>query len=318
MELRQVRYFVAVAEELHFGRAAERLDIGQPAVSQQIRRLERELGVDLFDRSRRNVRLTPAGRELLPGARDILRAADAFSAKAGEISVRKSDVLRIGISSTLGRRLDHFLDAFSPKPGSGSRFEFQTLAVRERLAGVRVGELDAAFVRGVENVPGMRSVTLWYDPLVVVLPAAHSLAEESAVPLRALAKTPLRIARRRQNSVLYDAVVEACREAGFEPVLGAPYTGLQDTVAEFGAGSAGWTLIYPTAVHSVSSRRVAVRPVEGSPVTSRMSLVMREDIDEELFSAFSSTCSLVRRRVAEENAEILEGLAGVSADSRGR
>ncbi|MFE9765978.1 LysR family transcriptional regulator [Streptomyces sp. NPDC005808] len=304
MELRQIQYFVAVAEELHFGRAAERLNIGQPAVSQQIRRLERELGADLFDRSRRNIQLTPVGRELLAEGQEILRAVDAFSAKARKAVARESDTFRLGISSALGTRLDYFLDAL-PRNGSRIRFEFQTLGVQERLEELRSGALDAAFIRGVESVPGLKLLTLWYDPLMVALPAAHPLAEKAALDLHDLADIPLRIADRGQNSVLYDSVLFACREAGFEPLIGPPFTGLQDTLAEIGAGSAGWTLVYPTAVSAVTSRRVAIRKLARFPITMRMSLAVRPDGDQQWTSTLSEACSRVRLQVAEENSVIL-------------
>ncbi|SER84448.1 DNA-binding transcriptional regulator, LysR family [Streptomyces sp. yr375] len=307
MELRQVQYFVAVAEELHFGRAAERLNIGQPAVSQQIRRLERELKVLLFDRSRRSVQLTPAGRELLAEGQEILRAVDVFTGLARRMSAQESDTFRLGISSALGRRLDYFLDAF-PRDGTDTRFEFQTLGAPERLEALRAGALDAAFIRGVDSAPGLTLLTLWYDPLVVVLPAAHPLAEKPVLDLRDLAEVPLRIADRRDNSVLYDTVVSACREAGFDPVIGPPFTGLQDTLAEIGSGSAGWTLVYPTAIGAVSSRRIARKELADSPMTIRMSLALRQDADPGRFSLFSEACSEVRRKVAEENSVILSGL----------
>jgi DNA-binding transcriptional LysR family regulator len=304
VELRQIQYFVAVAEEFHFGRAAERLNIGQPAVSQQVRRLERELGADLFDRSRRTVQLTPIGRELLAEAQEILRAVDSFSAKARKMVARESDTFRLGISSALGRRLDYFLDAL-PRHESSTRFEFQTLGVQERLEELRAGALDAAFVRGVESAPGLTLLTLWYDPLVVALPAAHPLAEKPALHLHDLAEIPLRIADRGQNEVLYDSVLLACREAGFEPVIGPPFTGLQDTLAEIGAGSVGWTLVYPTAMSAVSSRRVALKRLVNFPITMRMSLALRPDSDQQWSSMLSEACSRVRRQVAEENADIL-------------
>ncbi|MET7570877.1 LysR family transcriptional regulator [Streptomyces sp. NPDC005492] len=307
MELRQIQYFVAVAEESHFGRAAERLNIGQPAVSQQIRRLERELGTDLFDRSRRTIQLTPVGRELLAEGKEILRAVDSFSAKARKVVARESDTFRLGISSALGRRLDYFLDAL-PRHGSSTRFEFQTLGVQERLDELRAGTLDAAFVRGVESVPGLTLLTLWYDPLLVALPAAHPLAAKPDLNLRDLAEVPLRIAERAQNEVLYDSVVQACRESGFQPVIGPPFTGLQDALAEIGAGSTGWTLMYPTAVSAVSSRRIALKRLVNFPITMRMSLALRPDSDQGWSSMLSEACSRVRRQVAEENSTILGGL----------
>ncbi|MFC6065113.1 LysR family transcriptional regulator [Streptomyces ochraceiscleroticus] len=300
MELRQIQYFVAVAEELHFGRAAERLHIGQPAVSQQVRRLERELRTQLFDRSGRTVTLTPVGQALLPEGRELLEALDTFAAKARRLAAQSEATLRVGISSALGERLDDFLDAL-PADGAGTRFEFQTLDAHTRLEEVRAGRLDAAFVRGLDSAPGLRLLTLWYDPLVVALPAAHPLAERGRLDLADLAGLPLRIAPRDKNPVLYDTVVAACRKAGFEVTIGPPSTGLQDTLADIGAGTPGWTLMYPTAAGTVSSRRIALLPLEGEPVTIRMSLALRENADSERQELLVATSTQVRRRIARES-----------------
>jgi len=298
VELRQIQYFVAVAEELHFGRAAERLHIGQPAVSQQVRRLERELRTELFDRSGRTVTLTPAGRALLPEGREVLKALGSFAAKAQGLAAQNEATFRVGIGSALGQRLDDFLDAL-PGAGSGTRFEFQTLNAHSRLVEVRAGRLDAAFVRGVESAPGLRFLTLWYDPLVAALPAAHPLAERQSLSLADLADLPLRIAARSDNPVLFDTVFAACRRTGFEPVLGPPFTGLQDALAEMGAGADCWTLMYTTAADSVASRRIALLPLDGEPITMRMFLALREDADPARRELLTATAARVRRRIAE-------------------
>src|SRR6202034_3960490 len=109
MELRQLHYFVVLAEELHFGRAAERLHIVQPAVSQQLRRLERELGLTLLDRSTRRVTLTPAGQALLPGARAVLSAAQTLRDTAVELRPSPGTTIRLGTSTGLGERLPALL-----------------------------------------------------------------------------------------------------------------------------------------------------------------------------------------------------------------
>lgn len=158
MELRQLTYFVAVAEELHFGRAADRLHIVQSAVSMQIQRLERELGAELFDRSPRRVRLTGAGERLLPEARAVLAAAERARA-----AVAPPSGLRIGTSTGLGAHLDRVLAAFA-RHAPDVPVELYSLPVAERLARVAGGRLDAAFVRAVEPVPGVRVHPLWPDP----------------------------------------------------------------------------------------------------------------------------------------------------------
>lgn len=300
MELRQIRYFVTVAEELHFGRAAERLHIGQPAVSQQVRRLERELRTQLFDRSGRTVTLTETGLALLSEGRDVLRAMDSFASKAHRLTGLGAATFRVGISSALGPRLDDFLDALAERD-SGTRFEFQTLDAQTRLAEVYAGRLDAAFVRGVEGAPGLRLLPLWDEPPVVALPAAHPLAAQERLDLGDLAGLPLRLTSRRENAVLYDAVVTACRAAGFEPAFGPPSTGLQDTLAEIGAGAAGWTLVYPMAVGTVSSRRISLLPLNGDPVTIRMSLALRENADQARLELLTEACARMRREIVGES-----------------
>ncbi|WP_046387371.1 LysR family transcriptional regulator, partial [Kitasatospora aureofaciens] len=212
MELRQLRCFVAVAEELHFGRAAERLLLGQPAVSQQVRRLERELKVELFDRSPRYVRLTPAGERFLPAARDVLSAEDAARALAADLAAPA--VLRLGTVTGLAERLDLILDTYQ-RQAPGVRVELQSVPVRERLTRLSDGRLDAAFVRGAipGNSPELRFLPVWDDELVVVLPARHALAQQPEVDLADLAALPLRLTDRRNNPALVDLVTDACAQA---------------------------------------------------------------------------------------------------------
>src|SRR5262245_54230219 len=146
MELRQLQYFVTLAEELHFGRAAERLHIVQPAVSQQLRRLEAELGVQLVERSTRHVALTAAGERLLPEARAVLAAVERARASVGGPAT-----LRLGTTTGLGERLPRLLAALAPR-----EVELVRVPAATRLRRVADGTLDAALLRGVVSHPGVR------------------------------------------------------------------------------------------------------------------------------------------------------------------
>ncbi|MFF3916098.1 LysR family transcriptional regulator [Streptomyces sp. NPDC001852] len=253
MELRQLSYFVAVAEELHFGRAAERLHIVQSAVSQQIQRLERELGAELFDRSPRRVRLTGAGERLLPEARAVLAAADKARA-----SVAASAGLRLGTSTGLGAHLDRVLAAFAERAPEVP-VELVSLPAGERLARVAAGLLDAAFVRSAEPPAGVRVVPLWPDPLVAALPATHPLARQGEIDLADLAGLPLALAPRSANPALVDLVLGACHAAGFEPVPGRAGGTLHDTLATIGARPL-WTVVYASHARVLATPRVAYVP----------------------------------------------------------
>ena len=212
-----MRYFTVVAEQLHFGRAAEILHIGQPAVSQQIQRLERELGVVLFDRTSRTVQLTEAGQRFLPEARAVLAAADrARDAAVSLADPRVSRVLRLGTSTGLGDRLDAVLATLGRLAPDVS-VELINASTRARLGRVRAGQLDAAFVRGAGEWPGLRLIPVWDDEIVAAVPADHRLAGAREVALADLAPLPLRLVSRRLNQPLVDLVIGACAQAGFEP-----------------------------------------------------------------------------------------------------
>jgi DNA-binding transcriptional LysR family regulator len=252
MELRQLRYFVAVAEELHFGRAAERLHIVQPAVSQQVRRLETELGTELLDRSTRRVTLTVAGQRFLPEARAVLAAAAHAQESIADLVAERAAVLRLGTSTGLGERLTRVLAEFRARSPHHA-IELVRLPARERLAKIADGDLDAALVRGTTSHAGLRLQPVWEDLLVAVLPAAHPLAAEPLVALARLAALPLRMVAREANPPLVDLLLAACRAAGFEPRFGPPAGNDQDTLAAIGAGPPTWTVYYAAQAEMLSA-----------------------------------------------------------------
>jgi DNA-binding transcriptional LysR family regulator len=217
LELRYLWYFVAVAEELSFSRAAQRVGIAQPPLSQQIQRLEEILGCMLFDRSGRRVRLTEAGNLLLTEARRLL--ADAAhttqllrSAGRGEIGT-----LSIGYwASTL----------FSPLPAAVRRFRerFPGVAVRLRelypphhIEALRAGAVDVAILREPEPVDGIAVLPVLVEPLVAAVPADHRLASRTSIALSLLRDEPFVLFPREAVPGLHAKLLDLCRRAGFEP-----------------------------------------------------------------------------------------------------
>lgn len=302
MELRQLRYFVAVAEELHFGRAAERLMIVQSAVSQQVRRLERELGVDLLDRSPRHVRLTEAGARFLPHAHAVLEAEQQAAASVADYAARSGPfgaVLRVGTSTGMGEHLERFLEAMSGL-APGTRIELSSGPTAARLEQVATGQLDACFARGVEQGPdGVRLIPVWQDELMVAISARHPLAEQERVELRELADLPLLLTARRFNPPLVDLITSACRDAGFEPAPGPPHSGLQDTLAAFGAGAPGWTVVYAAHARQLATSRVKFLSVDepgsaagsgGTPLCLPTVLAVRQSMPRIRLAPLLAAC----------------------------
>jgi DNA-binding transcriptional LysR family regulator len=291
VELRQLEYFVAVAEHLHFGRAAAALSIGQPAVSQQVARLERELGVSLFDRSGRTVQLTETGRRLLPEARAALAAAERVRAMATATPAGPAPrVLRLGSSTGLGDRLNRVLQALAEQRPPVTA-ELSSGPTRARLERVAAGQLDAAFVRGVTAAPGVELIEVWQDRLLAALPASHELARQKTIALADLAKLPLRLVPRQRNPPLVDLILDACGQAGFTPVLGSPLDALETVLAAIAAGPPSWTLMYEPHARSLHQPRVAFRPTEPA-LAMPTSLAVREDAGSRLLAPLLQACAV--------------------------
>ncbi|PRY38821.1 DNA-binding transcriptional LysR family regulator [Umezawaea tangerina] len=257
MELRALRYFVTVAEELHFGRAAQRLDIVQSAVSQQIARLERELGVVLLDRSPRHVRLTEAGVRVLEAARETLAVAARVRVVAGESAAR----VRIGVASGFTNRLERGVARMreAERPAEPVLVD---LPVPARLDAVRDGELDLALVRGQVTTAGVRAVRVWSEALWVAVSETHPAADRPAVVLADLDRTAVRLPSRDVDPPLHDAIVSALRQAGVGPLTGPSGGTPVNVLIEVGADPRAWTLLPAEQLAGLVSRRVRALPVD--------------------------------------------------------
>jgi DNA-binding transcriptional LysR family regulator len=217
MELRQLRYFVTLAEELHFGRAAEREHIVQSALSQQVQRLERELGVRLLERSTHHVALTAAGAVFLVEARQILAHADRAAA-AARSAVAAGPPLRVGIIDSSYDSMPQILHQVQARyPGlvihqveAGVPGQYQLLAD---------GRLDVGVGRAALAPPQIASLLFRQDPLGVLVPDGHRFAAMEGVSVAVLAEEPLLLAEDAQAPEFNQFTVEMCRAAGFTPTV---------------------------------------------------------------------------------------------------
>jgi DNA-binding transcriptional LysR family regulator len=218
VELRHLRAFVAVAEELHFGRAAERLYVVQPALSKRIASLEAELGVRLFERSRRRVALTEAGAALLEDARRLVDQADGLAARAREVGRGEAGLLRLGfIAPALYALVPQVLRRCRDEL-PGVRVLLEEVHNREAVEGVRSGRFHVAFVR-LPAAPddGVVVEAVREDPVVVAVPDDHPLAARREVALADLADVAMIMIPRSHEPELFDHYVALCRSAGFSP-----------------------------------------------------------------------------------------------------
>lgn len=276
MELRHLRYFVAVAEECHFGRAAQRLHIAQPPLSQQIKQLEAEIGVQLLTRSTRRVELTPAGARYLERARAILAsvadAADEASLVAG------GQVGRVAIGFTgsatyeLLPVLSRSLRAHLPGVELDLRGELLT---PDQESGLLDHTLDVGFLRPPVRSELLEVRTLRREPLVVVLHETHPLAAGESVALADLRDEPFVTYPSHHRSVVHDAVLEACRAAGFVPE--AQEVAETSTLVSFVAADRGVALV-PSSVQHLRITGATYRPLAGPrPMVELAVATRRED-----------------------------------------
>ena len=277
MELRHLRYFQAVAEELSFARAARRLHIAQPALSRAVKQLEAALGASVLERSRHHVRLTPAGEVLLRETAALLQQLEESVVRVRRTAAGEEGELRLGYIGPptqpfLGRLLREYRKLY---PLVAIHLEERT---PERVwEMVAKGRLSAAITRPVltHEALGLRTVTLREERLGIVVPEGHSLAHRRWVPWSALARQPLVVLARREGMGLHDAVMVGCRLAGVTPRL-AHTPSLIGTVMSYVEAGAGVGVVTESvAAPSPALRFSLLKPVQAVPLV----LVWQEDQD---------------------------------------
>jgi len=257
MELRHLRYFVAVAETLSFGRAAERLHISQPPLSRQIRGLEEALGTPLFSRTRRSVRLTAAGAALLPEARRLLRDADALQAGARQLASGQVGTLALGFISVAAYNLLPELAPEFRRRHPGIRLALQEATSDVQLAALAQGELDVGLVLPPVDAPGLDYAPLLQETLVAALPAGRG--GKGPIALASLREEPFILFPRKAGTSLYDQIVGACQRAGFAPCVEQEAIQMQTIVSLVAAGM-GVALV-PASLVNLRRTGVVYRPL---------------------------------------------------------
>jgi len=218
MELRLVRYFIAVAEYLNFSRAAQQLHIAQPPLSRQIRQLEDELGVQLFTRNKRHVELTKAGQAFLEEARKLVVQAGHATEAARHAQKGESGVVRIGIASGLGGVVSHVVMEHN-KRYPAIDLQCKDIFSNRQNDAICRGEIDVGFMRPPVDLVHLSSELLYEEKLVVILPRSHRLAKFKSLKLKDVADEPLIIFNREFSSGLYDKILGLFNRRGLTPHL---------------------------------------------------------------------------------------------------
>jgi DNA-binding transcriptional LysR family regulator len=310
MELRHLRYFVAAAEEEHFGRAARRLNITEQALSLQIRQLEHELGTPLFERLPRGVALSVVGDTFLADARRVLSAAEAAAERARRIGQGWEGVLRVGILNvedgpvpwTTGDILGRLVATFARRRQS---VDVRTVygSSQDHAAALREGRADVAIVLSPPpDMAGLGSEVLAEIPLAgALLPAAHPLASKRPLRCRDLQALPLLMFPRSANPLLFDEIIRQLRERGLEPLIAGQHQ--PDVGVGVIAAGTGWIALDPTtgeaAAHIVG---VTYRRWDDAAIPVALHLLWRESERSALVSSFLALARELRDMVVSREA----------------
>lgn len=298
MELRALRYFVTLAEELHFGRAAKRLGMTQPPLSQALAGLEQEIGVRLLERTRRKVGLTHAGSTFLEEARATLaRASHAIElaqrAQRGEVGRLAVGYMAASAYTLLPLVLRDFMQSFP-----GVKLELRELTLPEQTRALLKGDIEVGLLRPPVDEAELSSETILAEPFVLALPARHALTALRRVPARRLAEEPFILFPRQPGLVFHDLVMGFCIRNGFTPRV-AQEANQTHTVVGLVSAGIGVALV-PASTRRIGLGGVAYRPLRERTPESRTAVAWRRDSASPVLAAFRD----VARRVAGGAAEL--------------
>lgn len=283
--MRHLRYFVVVAEEASFTRAALRLRIAQPPLSNQIKQLEKELGAKLFDRNRRGVRLTEAGRVLLEETRRVLAQLEGTARLVRRVDEGAVGRLALGfVPSASNSVLPPLLGAF------GERYPEVEMYLNEMnpdalVRGLHERRIDAAFLYLPFEDAALSFRVVSRECLIVALPETHHLSGEPDIDVRELSEERFVLPARYLMPGLYSQVIEACREAGFVPKAVHKEVWLMQTIVGLVAGKMGVALV-PASLNNLHRKGVVYRPVRGMAPTVEMGVVWRREESSAVLDAF--------------------------------
>ena len=285
MDLRRLRYFVVAAEEQNFSRAAKRLRIAQPPLSAQIKQLEGELGVKLFDRTSRGVRLTEAGRLLLGEARRIFVQLDQSVEFIRQVGDGRIGRLALGFlpsvaHGVLPNMLREFRERFP-----NVELSLQEMSPDEEVQKLRNNQIDAGFLYLPVDETGLEVRPILREPFIVALPDEHSLATETQVAMSQLAEEPFILPPQHQVPACYGHIMEACRRAGFFPKAVQKDVWLMQTIVDLVAGGLGVALV-PASLKNLRRTGVTYKEIKDLSITVEIGVVWRRDDPSAVLQAF--------------------------------
>lgn len=289
MELRHLRYFIAVAEELHFGRAALRLSIVQPSLSQQIRQLEDELGFPLLHRTKRSVELTAAGKVFLSEARNVL--AQVQNAKRAALRAHRGEEGRLVIgyiSSSAFDLLPGMLSAYR------ERFPNVEVALREmttpeQVRALEEGHIQIGLLRLPISSPLVNTKVVRQEPIVCVLPEGHSLAQRERIAVPMLAHEPFVLQSRQLGGGYYVQLMKLCLSFGFSPNVIQEVTETYAIVSLVAAGI-GVSLV-PLSTRAIRNQGVVYRELEGTTAQTEIAIAWQHNDHSMIVQNFLSVAS---------------------------
>lgn len=294
MELRHLKYFIVVAEELHFSRAAERLRISQPPLSQQIRGLEDELGVKLFERTKRQVHLTEAGKAFLERSYTVLAQLEQAIEATQRIGRGEVGQLAIAfVGSATYTMLPDILGGFREQFPAVD-LQLHELTTAQQIQALHHKQVDVGIVRSAIVEPGLSVERILQESLVLALPEKHLLAVQTKVSLATLKDELFILFPAKMGPVFYEQIIRFCQQAGFYPKVAQEAVQMQTIISLVAAGL-GIALV-PACLQNVHRNGVIYRPLQEQTPKTGLYLSWRQHDSSPVLSAFLSSVRKTTQR----------------------
>lgn len=284
MELHQLRCFVAVAEELHFGRAATRMYMTQPPLSRQVQLLERGLGIQLLERSNRSVKLTAAGQGFLRDARHILAFSDQAADGARRLARGEAGSLTLGFTAVSAYQMIPQLLARAAEELPGLQFSLKEMVSTAQLQALSAHRIDVGFVRQVNDRDALDAQLISREPLLVAVPQGHPLAAKDAIAVRDLDQQPFVMYAPDEGRYFYDCIAGLFAMTGVTPRY-VYHLGQTHTVVSMVKAGLGVAIV-PSSATQLHSDHLVFRPLRDADLYAELYMVSRQDNDNPALPAF--------------------------------